>query len=149
MLATPDPARLPPLDAMTRSLDAFYTRFGIDPAAPALADDAAIESLVAKNLDGSLFRAELVRLADELAQTLASLEETRERGAAFEAQARSWIAKLEADVRTIQDGLRAANDARDILAREADLLRLHKEALDRLPSPLRRLLLRLAFDARR
>jgi glycosyltransferase involved in cell wall biosynthesis len=148
-LARPDPARIPTLDAMTRSLDAFYARFGIDPAAPEPADAAAIESLVARNLDGALFRTELVRLCDELAQTLAALEDARRRAADFETEARGWIAKLEADVRAVQEELRRSTQARDELAREADLLRLNKEALDRLPSPVRRLLLKLAFDARR
>ncbi|MBL0143145.1 MAG: glycosyltransferase family 4 protein [Betaproteobacteria bacterium] len=148
-LALPDPERIPSIDAMTRSLDAFYTRFGIDPAAPDAADAAAIESLVAKNLDGSLFRLELVRLSDELAQTLAALEDANGRAQAFETEARGWIAKLEADVGAVQDGLRRVTEDRDRLAKEADLLRLNQEALDRLPSPVKRLLLKLAFDARR
>lgn len=148
-LARPDPARIPPLDAMTRSLDAFYARFGIDPSAPGTADAAALEALVARNLDGTLFRAELVRLCDELAQTLSALEATEKRATDFEAEARGWIAKLEADVRAVQEDLRRSNEAREALAKEADLLRLNKEALDRLPSPVRRLLLKLAFDARR
>ncbi len=148
-LARPDPARIPSLDAMTRSLDAFYARFGIDPAAPDAADAAALESLLARNLDGSLFRQELVRLSDELAQTLTALDDTTRRSQQFESEARRWIAKLEEDVRAVQENLRLAHDERDRLAAEADLLRLNKEALDRLPSPLRRLLLRLAFDARR
>ncbi len=149
LLAQPDPARIPPLAAMTRSLDAFYARFGIDASAPGAADGAAIESLVARNLDGTLFRVELVRLCDELAQTLAALEDTKARAQAFETEARGWIAKLEADVRAVQGELAAAVQARDALEREADLLRLNKEALERLPSPLRRLLLKLAFNARR
>ncbi|MCM2327297.1 MAG: glycosyltransferase [Lysobacter sp.] len=148
-LARRDPARIPTLDAMTRTLDAFYARFGIDPAEPAGADEAAVQALLATNLDGALFRPELVRLADELAQTLAALEAERTRSRDFEAEARGWIAKLEADVRAVQEELRQSAQARDALAREADLLRLNKEALDRLPSPARRLLLKLAFDARR
>jgi len=148
-LAQPDPARIPPLAAMTRSLDAFYARFGIDPGAPETAGDAGLESLVAKNLDARLFRVELVRLCDELAQTLAALEDTKQRAQAFETEARGWIGKLEADVRAVQEALRHATEARDELAREADLLRLNQEALERLPSPLRRLLLKLAFNARR
>jgi len=148
-LSRRDPARIPPLDAMTRSLDAFYARFGIDPAAPDAADEAAIESLVARNLDGTLFRAELVRLCDELAQTLAALDDAKRRAADFETEARGWIAKLETDVRAVQDELRRSTDERDRLAQEADRLRLDKEALERLPSPVRRLLRKLAFDARR
>ena len=148
-LARPDLARIPPLDAMTRSLDAFYARFGIDPAAPETADGTAVQALLAKNLDGTLFRVELVRLCDELAQTLAALEDTKARAQDFETEARGWIEKLEADVRAVQEALRLATQARDELAREADVLRLNKEAMDRLPSPLRRLLLKLAFNARR
>jgi hypothetical protein len=148
-LARPDPARTPTLDDMTRTLDALYARFGIDPAEPPGPDDAALQALLATNLDGALFRPELARLADELAQTLAALDAERKRAREFEAEARGWIAKLEADVRAVQDELRQSAQARDELAREADLLRLNKEALDRLPSPVRRLLLKLAFDARR
>jgi hypothetical protein len=160
LLALPDAARIPSLDTMTRSLDAYYARFGVDPAAPEAAGAAKIESLLAMNLDGSLFRKELVRLSDELSQTLAALEDTKRRGAAFEAEARGWIAKLENDLRAVQEDARKAADLAaaqtqriaaqaDSLAKEADLLRLNKEALERLPSPLRRLLLKLAFDARR
>jgi glycosyltransferase involved in cell wall biosynthesis len=148
-LAKPDSGRIPPLDEMTRSLDAFYARFRLDPQAPGSADAQAIESLVARNLDGALFRTELVRLCDELEQTLSDLKATQERAAAFETEARGWIAKLEADVRAVQEELRNSTEAREALAKEADLLRLNKEALERLPSPLRRLLLKLAFDARR
>jgi glycosyltransferase involved in cell wall biosynthesis len=148
-LAKPDSGRIPPLDEMTRSLDAFYARFGIDPQAPGSADAQAIESLVARNLDGALFRTELVRLCDELEQTLSDLKATQKRASDFETEARGWIAKLEADVGAVQAELRKSTEAREALAKEADLLRLNKEALERLPSPLRRLLLKLAFDARR
>ena len=148
-LAHPDRARIPPLDAMTRSLDAFYARFGIDPAERGDAGGAAMQALLAKNMDGALFRPELVRLADELAQTLAALDETKRRAAQFESEARGWIEKLEADVGAVQGELRHATAERDRLAKEADLLRLNQEALERLPSLLRRLLLKLAFDARR
>jgi hypothetical protein len=142
-------ARVPTVPSMTRSLDALYARYGIDPAANAGADARALESLVALNLDGALFRTELVRLCDEMAQTLAALEDAKARAAAFEREARGWIAKLEADVAAVQADLRAANEARDALAKDVDVLRLNKEALERLPSPVRRLLLKLAFDARR
>jgi hypothetical protein len=152
-LARPDASRIPPLDEMIRSLDAYYTRFGIDPKAPGSANERGIESLLAKNLDGALFRVELVRLADELSQTLAALEETKRRGETFESDARHWIAKLEGDIAAVQEDLRRSTEEGAIerarLEREVDDLRLQKEALDRLPSPLRRLLLKLAFDARR
>jgi glycosyltransferase involved in cell wall biosynthesis len=151
-LARPDPARIPSLDAMTRSLEALYARFGIDPGAPESAGAATLESLLATNLDATLFRKELVDLSGELAETLAvvaALEEARRRAAAFETEARGWIAKLEADVGAVQDELRRTTQERDRLATEADLLRLDKEALERLPAPVRRLLRKLAFNARR
>lgn len=155
-LAQPDTARIPALDAMTRSLDALYARFGIDPAAPEPADEAALQSLLAANLDASVFRQELVRAADELAQALAALEDTRERAAAFETEARAWIAKLEADVRAVQAELAQSTQARERLAEEGgrlqaevERLRPHKEAFDLLPSLARRALLKLALHARR
>jgi len=86
---------------------------------------------------------------DATTQTLAALEVTKKQAGDFETQARAWIAKLEADVRAVQEELRQSNAAREALAKEVDALRLSKEALDRLPSPARRLLLKLAFDARR
>lgn len=148
-LAPPDAARVPTLDAMTRSLDALYARHGIDPGDPGAAGPDAIASLVATNLDGRLLRAELARLADETAQTLGALDSTKARAEAFEKEAREWIAKLEADVAALQASLRDSDAARDALAREADALRLDREALERLPSLLRRMLRKLAFDARR
>jgi glycosyltransferase involved in cell wall biosynthesis len=149
LLATPDADRVPPLETMTRSLEAFYARFGIDPAAPGEAGDEAIQSLLATNLDGTLFRQELARLSDELAQTLAALADTQARADAFERESRGWIAKLEADVKAVQEDLRKAGEETDRARKEADLMRLNKEALDRLPSPVRRLLLKWAFNARR
>jgi glycosyltransferase involved in cell wall biosynthesis len=149
LLSRPDPARVPTLDAMTRSLDALYARLGIDPADPGAAGKDAIAHLVATNLDGRLLRAELARLADETAQALGALESTKARADAFEKEARGWIGKLEADVAALQSALRESDAARDALAKEADALRLDREALERLPSILRRILRKLAFDARR
>ena len=148
-LAQPDGARIPPLDAMTRSLDAFYARYGIDPAAPQAAGEDAMASLVATNVDSTLFRKELVRLSDEIAQTLATLAETKQRAADFETEARAWIAKLEADVRAVQAELAESTRIRG--QQEAEIARLlpHKEAFDLLPAFLRRILLKLARDARR
>jgi glycosyltransferase involved in cell wall biosynthesis len=149
ILDPPGGSFVPTVESMTRSLDALYARYGIDPAMKPGADPHALEALVSKNLDGGLFRKELARLCDEMAQALAALEDTKARAGAFEQEARGWIAKLEADVAAVQAQLRAANEARDALAKDVDALRLNKEALERLPSPLRRLLLKLAFDARR
>jgi hypothetical protein len=149
LLDEADETRVPAVETMTRSLEALYARYAIDPARRDDADPRALEALVAKSLDGTLLRQELARLCDEMAQSLDALEATKARAAAFETEARGWIAKLEADVAAVQAQLRDANEARDALAKEADALRLDREALDRLPSPIRRLLRKLAFDARR
>jgi hypothetical protein len=77
LLARPDAGRIPPLDEMARSLDALYDRFGIDAGDPGSSDAASIERLVAANLDGSLFRPELARLADELARPSAAMPSSR------------------------------------------------------------------------
>jgi len=97
-LSRHDPQRVPSLAAMARSLDALYARFGLDARAPLEGDAAAIEHLVAANLDGSLFRAELARLADEYAQLTRDHERTVAAARKFEAESREWIAKLEHDI---------------------------------------------------
>ena len=148
---SPTRARIPPLDAMTRSLDAFYARFGIDPAAPGTARRRGRSNPSSRRTStASLFRVELVRLCDELAQTLAALEDTKRRAEAFETRG----ARLDRQARSrrrapCRTSFAASTEERERLAKEADLLRLNQEALERLPSPLRRLLLKLAFNARR
>src|SRR5471032_272785 len=115
-LALPDPGRVPALDDMTRSLDALYARFAIDPAAPLDPQSAPVQELLAKNLDGALFRQELVRLADEMAQMKSALESTlefeRRQAGDFKAEARRWIEKLEADVASVQAELAREVEAR-------------------------------------
>lgn len=143
-----DAARVPRLDAMTRSLDALYARFGIDAAAPPDAQSPGIEALLARNLDGALFREELARLADELAQLRSGLEAERGQARRFEAEARDWIAKLEGDVAKLQSELAAEVEARRAFAEENAQLRVSKQALDRLPALLRRFLLKKTRDAR-
>lgn len=169
-LAQPDPERIPSLAAMTNSLDALYKRFGIDPAAPEAAGDDATQALLARNLDATLFRKELVRASDELAQTLAALADAQARAEAFESESRVWIAKLEADIDTLQAELRESTSQREQLeagrrsleeeqsriggelarlGAEIALLRQHREAFDLLPMVIRRLLLKRVLDARR
>lgn len=141
-LALPDPGRNPPLDAMARTLDTLYRRFAIDPAQPGAADPEALARLAAANLDGALYRQEMVRLADEYAQATEGLLATRAEARAFEARAQAWQAKLEADVAELQAGLAAGLAERGRLNdRVAELERV-REAFDLLPSVLRRYLLR-------
>src|SRR6185437_3543674 len=96
----------------------------------------------AKNLDGSVFREELARLADELAQVRAGLQAERGQAQRFETEARAWIAKLEGDVGRLQAELEAEVLARRKYAEENAELRVIKEAFERLPSLARRLLLK-------
>ncbi len=140
-LVRADRARVPRLDAMTRSLDALYARFGIDAAAPADAASPALQDLLAKNLDGALFREELARAADELVQLRTGLE--AERG-----QARAWISKLEDDVAKLQAELAREVEARRAFAEENAQLRDSRDALALLPGLLRRILLKKIRDAR-
>jgi glycosyltransferase involved in cell wall biosynthesis len=150
-LARPDTARVPTLDAMARSLDALYDRFGLDARDPGSAGAGALERLAAINLDGSLFRPELARLADELAQAgraNAELSEAVEAARRFEASSREWISKLEADVATLQADVAREVEERRKLGEEAARLRDKAAAFDALPSALRRLLLRKIRRAR-
>lgn len=146
-LAAGDPARVPSLDEMTRSLDAFYDRYGIDPGEPPAGDSPELSSVLAKNIDGSLFRQELVRLADEMVQVRASLAEVdRERLAAGRdaENARAWSAKLEGDVASLNEELRREVETRRSVSDENAQLRRHKRALDLLPRWLARVLMKIA-----
>lgn len=100
-----DNARVPRLAAMSRSLDALYRRFGIDPASPIEASSPQVQQLLATSLDGSLFRSEMVRFADEIAQ----LKDAHERR---ETEMQRWIDKLDLDVATLQAQLREESQAR-------------------------------------
>ncbi|MGZ5071968.1 MAG: glycosyltransferase [Usitatibacter sp.] len=152
-LALPDPGRVPALDDMARSLDALYARFGIDPAGPLDPRSGPAQELLAKNLDGALFRQELVRLADEMKQMQSALESTldfeRRQAADFKAEAKQWIGKLEADVAGVQAELAREVEERRALGQEIVQLRIHKEAFDLLPEFARKYLLKKILDARR
>jgi hypothetical protein len=147
-LSQPDSARIPALAAMARSLDALYDRFGLDAARPAQSDPAAIEKLVATNLDGSLFREELARLADEYGQLARAHANSVEEARRFEAESREWIAKLERDVASLKADVEREVAERRTLGQENVQLAIHKAAFDRLPEPLRKWLLRKVIDAR-
>jgi len=149
-LSRPDPGRVPSLEAMARSLDALYARFGIDVEDPAASSSAAIERLLAVSLDGSLFRPELARAADELAQALRANEElvaTIESARAFEAGSREWIAKLERDIAALKAEVEREVGERRVLGEEVVRLRECREALELLPALVRRLLLKKIRDA--
>ena len=151
-IAPDDAARIPGLAAMTRSLDALYRRFGIDPQTPADTTAAPAQQLLAANLDASLFRAELARLADERVQLEASIAEVSARAAQYERESRAWIAKVEADLAQVQSQLaseveqrRACEQSRFELDQEHARLR---EAFGRLPRFVQDYLLKPASDGR-
>jgi glycosyltransferase involved in cell wall biosynthesis len=143
-----DPERVPPLAAMARSLDALYERFGIDARAPGEADAAAIEKLIAANLDGSLFRAELARLADEYAQLLRTHEDTVENARKNENDSREWIAKLERDIAALTADVEREVGERRSLGEVNAQLAIHKAAFDKLPEIVRKWYLKKVLDAR-
>ncbi|HEY2630651.1 MAG TPA: hypothetical protein VGI57_16090, partial [Usitatibacter sp.] len=108
----------------------------------------ALTALLAKNLDGALFRQELVRLADEFAQLKTALEHERSESAKFATEARQWIAKLEGDVAALQAQIAREVEGRRALAQENVQLQIHKDAFDLLPEVIRKMLLKKILNAR-
>lgn len=147
-LSRPDADRVPPLDSMTRSLDALYARHGLAPSGPLDTQSAPAQELLAQNLDGALFRQELARVADEVAQLKAGLEQERTDAKRNLDEAREWIAKLERDVAALQSELAAEVAERRRLGEENAQLAIHKAALDLLPRIIRGRLLKKILDAR-
>jgi glycosyltransferase involved in cell wall biosynthesis len=152
LLSQPDPGRVPPLDTMARSLDALYDRFGLDASRPAAGDPAAIERLIASNIDGSIFRVELARLADEFAQEIRAHAETREASREaieqLEKNSRGWSEKLERDIAALKGDIEREAAERRALGEENAQLRIHKAAFDLLPEVIRKLLLKRILNAR-
>jgi glycosyltransferase involved in cell wall biosynthesis len=143
-----DPARIPTLEAMARDIDALYEHFGLklpsSGEAPA-ATDEALRPLLAANLDGFVFRKELLKLAGEAVQLRVAVD-----------KAGPWAAKLERDIREAQAWARKLEHDVDVLTAEGATLfeenrRLadDKAAFDQLPLIVRKLLLKKAFRARR
>jgi hypothetical protein len=152
VIAPHDAARIPGLAAMTRSLDALYRRFGIDPQGAFDPAAAPAQALLATNLDASLFRAELARLADERVQLEAGIAQVSDRAAQYEQESRAWIAKIEADLAHVQSQLateaeqrQACEQSRFELGQEHARLR---EAFSRLPRFVQDYLLKPASDGR-
>ena len=143
-LALPDPERVPHLQSMAQSLEAYYRRYGGDAAPPAALDAPAVDTLLAPSLDATLFRAELAHLA-ELCD--ASGEGPR-RAREFETEARAWIAKLEGDVRDLQAEVRREFAERTRLAGELAQLNDAAALVARMPRWLRRALAALFRHAR-
>lgn len=152
LLSQPDPGRVPALDTMARSLDALYHRFGLDAKHPASSEAAAIERLIASNIDGSIFRAELARLADEFAQEVRAHARTREAAREaiekLEKSSREWSEKLERDIASLKADVDREVAERRALGEENAQLRIHKAAFDLLPEIIRKWLLKKILNAR-
>jgi glycosyltransferase involved in cell wall biosynthesis len=128
-----DEERVPTLEAMSRAVDALYARFAQPPSEPPDADAAhdALTPLLAANLDGFVFRRELVHFAG-------ALDDLQERFA----ESQRWNEKLERDIATLKREIeRVAEENRQL----AD----PKAAFDLLPEWARGYLLKRAFRARR
>jgi glycosyltransferase involved in cell wall biosynthesis len=120
-LAEDDPRRMPTLAAMKDAFAALYARYAVPGAASGSAD--ALAPLVAANVDGALFRRELVRLVDELAA----------QGA--------WKAKLEADIAELKAAIDKLGDENRKLADVRDAFVL-------MPAFVQRFLIKQAFRGR-
>ncbi len=132
-IAPGDPERVPTLQTMARELDRLYVRYAVlppDAADPATAAEA-LAPLLAVNLDGFVFRKELVRFE-------AALDELNARFA----ESQQWNDKLEGDIATLNAEIERLGAANRALAED-------KAAFDLLPRPLRGLLWRKAQRGRR
>jgi hypothetical protein len=120
-IADDDPRRTPTLAAMKDAFAALYARYALPAADGGGAD--ALAPLVAANVNGALFRRELVRLVDELAAQ-----------GAWKAKLEADIAELKAAVETLGDDNRKLADVRD--------------AFVLMPAFVQRFLIRQAFRGR-
>ena len=131
-----DPRRIPTLDAMTDALEDLYRRFGVPPTAPLDVASLPAQHLLAAQLDAGIFRQELVRLTQDVNE----LHEARRRARDFERDTRAWIAKLEADVATVQAELRQEVARREALERTPLTTLLRARISAWLPAGLKRAL---------
>jgi glycosyltransferase involved in cell wall biosynthesis len=116
-----DARRIPTLAAMSESFEALYARY----AQPGPADgDDALAPLLAANLDGRVFRRELVRLTQELGQT------------------NEWHAKLERDIAALKAAI-------DKLDEDNRRLRDVRDAFAQLPEVAQKYLIKRTFRERR
>jgi glycosyltransferase involved in cell wall biosynthesis len=120
-IADEDPRRIPTLAAMKDAFAGLYARYAMPGAESGGAD--ALAPLVAANVDGALFRRELVRLVDDLAAQ------------------RAWNAKLEADIAELKSAIETLGDDN---RRLADV----RDAFVQMPAFVQRFLIRQAFRGR-
>jgi glycosyltransferase involved in cell wall biosynthesis len=138
-LCLPDAARVPTLAAMAESLDAYYRRYALTDAPPSTADVQAVDALLAPSLDSSLFRVELAHLANLCDQSGSDSKRVRD----WETEARRWIAKLEGDVSTLQQQLRAEFEERQRVTGELAAAGAMAAIARRMPDFVKKILARL------
>ncbi len=124
-----DPTRVPPLSPMSREIDNLYAHYAISPTlAPATAAAReALAPLLAANLDGFAFRAELLNLASQLQQAHAALDAARQRCAELERDGAAWATKLEGDIATLRRELTLQRERPDA---EVHRIRVAKAQVD-------------------
>jgi hypothetical protein len=142
-LGQSDPDRVPTLRSMAQSLEAYYRRYG-SPAPAAAGEAASIDALLAPSLDSTLFRSELAHLADLCDADGEGPRHARD----FKTEAKAWIAKLEGDVRDLQEELRREFAERTRLADELARLDEAASLVRRMPRWMRRLLAAIVRRAR-
>jgi len=139
------------LPTMARGIAAVYARFGITPEQLAeRADLSALAPLVVTNINGMVFRQELVRLCEALANAQDALRaETqeaatqRERAQGLEQwadklqhdvdEARAWAAKLDADVHALNEHIARREGIVAQLQAEMEQLKVEQAAFQELP----------------
>ena len=135
-----DAGRIPTLEAMSRDVEALYERFALPPsdATDAATARDALTPLLAANLDGFVFRRELIHFAGALDAARDGLAESQR-----------WNEKLERDIAELKGEIeRVAGENRrldDANRRLAD----PKAAFDLLPGIVQKYLLKRVFRARR
>lgn len=164
-----DPARVPPLAAMSAALAEVYAQVAqIAPfggSAPDVSagqvdaiDTGALQHLLAANLNGFTFRRELVHLCEALLverahqaagqQWAAKLQQDVDSTQAWATKVEGDVAALTAELTRRDEAVNALNDEVHRLTLEMQRLAADKVAFDQLPSPLRRMLLRKAMRGR-
>jgi len=103
-----DADRIPTLASMSRALERLYERFAVpaQPPPPEGVPADALAPLLAANLDGFTFRAELVRFAEQLADAQEWARKSEANGAAWAAKLERDIAELRREVRRLDDQLK-------------------------------------------
>jgi len=125
-----------------------HRRFALPPAETTDAAYDSLAPLLAANLDGFVFRKELVKLTGALQQANARLAQAQDWSAKLERDGTAWAAKLEVDIAELKRDQARLGDEVGRLAEENRRLADVKAAFDLLPEFLRRYLTKRAFRAR-